>query len=116
MHATSTFNTSGRQQNLLSYSSSAVHKSARAPFLAYLPRARRRQLQRLAVKCQIGTEQELVPQEVIEREAWKEVSAPCPSLHSAMCVMLVVARRMHISDLQELRALLCPCRKAADTG
>ena len=78
MNAMSTMIASGRQRNLLSYSNSAVHKSARAPFSAHLPRARKRQLQRLAVKCQVGSDQELVPQEVIEREAWKEVSPPPP--------------------------------------
>ena len=89
MNAMSTMNTSGRQQNLLSYSSSAVHKSARVPFSAGLPRAKRRQLQRLAVKCQVGSDQEVIPQEVIEREAWKEVSL---NLHPAICLMLMVAR------------------------
>ena len=116
MNAMSTLIASGRQRNLLSYSNSAVHKSARAPFSAHLPRARKRQLQRLAVKCQVGSDQELVPQEVIEREAWKEVSAPRLSLHPVTCMMLVVTRWIRASTQRMLRVLLCQCRKAADTG
>ena len=117
MNAMSTINTSGRQQSLLSYSNSAAHISARAPFSAHLSRARRRQLQRLAVKCQVGTDQELVPQEIIEREAWKEVSALRLSPHPATCLMLVVARSIHaLLNLRKLTVLVYRCRKAADTG
>ena len=57
-------------------------------------------MQRLAIKCQVGTDLETVPLEAIEREAWKEVSAPCLSLHSVTCMFLAVACLIHVSNLQ----------------
>lgn len=65
---------SGRHHCPFQKSRFAVQGNLTAPLLAGLSRSSRRQLKRLAIKCQAETDVDQVSQDVIAREAWKEES------------------------------------------
>ncbi len=64
---------SGRQYHSCQSSRSAFQERSIAPLLAYLPRSRKRQLRKLVVNTQTDSDIDRVPQNVKDREAWKEV-------------------------------------------
>lgn len=69
---------SDRQHSTFPVSRSAVQERHVAPLLAQLPRSRRRQLRQLSIKCRVVSDLEQVPQNIVEREAWKEVRGWAP--------------------------------------
>ncbi|CAL5220646.1 g2691 [Coccomyxa viridis] len=65
---------SGRQCQLYSSSRSAVQERHVGPFLGHLPRSRKRQLRKIVTKARVESDIDQVPQDVKDREAWKEES------------------------------------------
>ena len=64
---------SGRQYHSYQSSRSAFQERSIAPLLVHLPRSRKRQLRKLVLNAQFSPDIDQVPQNVKDREAWKEV-------------------------------------------